>query len=183
MRRGAQHDAAMNDMPLVAPAAASLTRRGLMIPPADAAAARVPPPLRCGRRTATAWRPATHRAGAAAGADAASSTGTTLRGATCGGRDRGGADLGWKLTAVGAGTGAARTAGAGAAAASTQRCGGRARPSLALAAVVANGGRQIRGLLSPLTVLSRRGREAAHRWLWVGRRAAGWGSVAWRGAR
>jgi len=120
MRRGAQHDAAMNGIPLVAPAAASLTRRGLMMPPADAAAARVPPPLRCGRRMATAWRPATHRAGAAAGADAASSTGATLRGATCGGRDRGGADLGWKLTAVGAGTGAARTAGAGAAAASTQ---------------------------------------------------------------
>jgi len=91
-----------------------------MTPPADAAAARVPYPLRGGRRPATAWRRATHRSGAAAAADAASSTGFTLRGATYGGRDRGGADMGGKLTVVGAGTGAAATAGAGAAAASTQ---------------------------------------------------------------
>jgi len=110
----------MDGKPLAAPATAALSRRGLTTPPADATAARVPPPLRGGRRTATAWRRATHSADAAAAADAAASTGATLRGATCGGGDRGGADTGWKLTAVGAGTGAAATAGAGAAAASTQ---------------------------------------------------------------
>jgi len=63
---------------------------------------------------------ATHSAGAAAAIDAASSNGTMVRGATCGGRDRGGADMGGSLAAVGAGTGVVATAGAGAAAASTQ---------------------------------------------------------------
>jgi len=94
-----QHHAAMDGKPLAAPAADSLSRRGLTTPSADAAAARVPPPLRGGRRTATAWRRATHSAGAAAAADAASSTGATLRGVTCGGRESSGADTGGKLTA------------------------------------------------------------------------------------
>jgi len=120
VRRGGQHHAVMNGKPLAAPTTAALARRGLTTSPADAAAARVPPSLRGGRRTATAWKRATPSAGAAAAADAASSTGVTLRGATCGGRDRGGADTGGKLTAVGARTGAAAIAGAGAAAASTQ---------------------------------------------------------------
>ena len=120
VRRGGQHHAAMNVKPLAAPAAAALARRGLTTPPANAAAARVPPPLRGGRRTATAWRRATHRAGAAGAADAASSAGATLRGATCGGLDRSGADTNGKHTAVSAGTGAAAAAGACAAAASTQ---------------------------------------------------------------
>jgi len=123
--RAQRHDA-MNGKPLAAPATDALARRGLTTPPADVAAARVPRPLRGGRRTATAWRQATRSAGTAAAADAALSTGATLRGATCGGHDRGGADTGGELAAVGAETGAAATAGAGAAAASTQS---RRRPS------------------------------------------------------
>jgi len=57
-----------------------------------------------------------------------------------------------------------------------------ARLSLALATAVADGGRQIRGGPSPLTVLSRHGREAAHLWRRGGGRAAGVGSMARRGA-
>jgi len=110
----------MDGRPFAAPAAAALARRGLTTPPADVAAARVPPSLRGGRRTATAWKRATHSTGGGATADVASSTGATLRGATCDGRDRGGADTGENLAAVGAGTGAAATAGAGAAAAGNQ---------------------------------------------------------------
>jgi len=81
VRRGVQHHAAMNGKPLAAFAAAALARCGLTTPPADAAAARVPRPLRGGRRTVTVWRRATHSADAAAAGDAASSTGATLRGA------------------------------------------------------------------------------------------------------
>ena len=139
MRRGVQHHAAMDGKPFAAPAAAALARRGLTTPSADAAAARVPPSLRGGRRPATARRRATHSAGAAAAAEAASSPGATLRGATCGGRDHSGADTGGKLTAVGAGTDAAATAGAGTAAASTQS--GR-RPRAAVTGIGRSRGRR-----------------------------------------
>jgi len=76
-----------------------------------------------------------------------------LRGATCGGRDRGGADTGVKLATVGVGTGAAATAGAGAAAASTQS--GR-HPRAAVTGIGRRRARRrpVRGGLSPVTVLS-----------------------------
>jgi len=112
VRSGVQHHAAMKGKPLAAPVVAAFARRGLTPPLADAATARVPPPLRGGRRTVTAWRWATHRAGAAVAVDAASSTGCKLQGTTCGGRDCGGEDTSGNLAAVGAGTGVVVAAGA-----------------------------------------------------------------------
>ena len=120
LRRGVQHHEAMDGEPLAAPTAPALARRGMTTPPADAATARMLTPLRGDQRAATARQRATRRAGAAAAVDAASSTSATIRGATCGGCDRSGADTGGKLVAVGAGAGVAATATAAAAAARTK---------------------------------------------------------------